>query len=419
MAWYSTGTVKVTVNSATVTGTGTQWLAAARQGEAFVAPDGRLYEVLNIASDTSLTLTMPYLGASATGQRYALAPMQGYVKELADRVAALLLLSQQEWAMVLKAADLQAAPNDATNGKILTVGRAFGLGSSGAGSSYDKFPSASLNDDGVPSGLYWANYAVADLPPGFGSGLLIHRQIGTTGAQILINGSSGVMFYRGRVGSVWGTWKTSLAVNDYGLGGGTVTPPNGRDGVNPFGWYYQSSPVPSWGGGQFFLDMPYGSSQNAGLRLSTIPYTDDFFLNGGISGKKEYRPACKLVHDKNIVGDVTAGSVIATGSNANGTWVRFADGTQMCWSPTLTSNWVDVQAGGMYTGVETYWTFPMTFVSSTPYVVHADTTGTNNILWASTGPSRSGSGVGLKINSPIRWNEGFAMRAVAIGRWKA
>src|SRR5690606_15898508 len=90
MAWYDLGTVNVTVNSSTVTGTGTKWLAGARQGEAFVAPDGRLYEVLNIASDTSLTLTKPYRGATATGQPYALAPMQGYVKELADRAAELL-----------------------------------------------------------------------------------------------------------------------------------------------------------------------------------------------------------------------------------------------------------------------------------------------------------------------------------------
>lgn len=418
MAWYSTGTVKVTVNSATVTGTGTQWLAAARQGEAFVAPDGRLYEVLNIASDTSLTLTMPYLGASATGQRYALAPMQGYVKELADRVAALLLLSQQEWAMVLKAADLQASPNDPTREKILVTGKSFGLGSTGALDNYDLWPSASLDDTGVPAGMYYVNSTIAGKPPGAAAGIVWHRQAGSAGAQLFIVTTGGLLI-RGRTSGGWGGWEPVLRQGVFGLGAGTVSPPNGRDGVNPFGWYYQSSPVPSWGGGQFFLDMPYGSSQNAGLRLSTIPYTDDFFLNGGISGKKEYRPACKLVHDKNIVGDVTAGSVIATGSNANGTWVRFADGTQMCWSPTLTSNWVDVQAGGMYTGQETYWTFPMTFVSSTPYVVHADTTGTNNILWASTGPSRSGSGVGLKINSPIKWNEGFAMRAVAIGRWKA
>lgn len=418
MAWCDAGTVNVTASSVTVTGIGTKWLAGARQGEAFVAPDGRLYEVLNIASDTSLTLTKPYRGATATDQQYALAPMQGYVKELADRVAALLLLSQDEWSSVLKAADLQASPNDATNGKVLTVGRSFGLGSSSAGSSYDKFPSASLNDDGVPSGLYWANNAVADLPPGFGGGLLIHRQIGTTGAQILINGSSGVMFYRGRVGSVWGTWKTSLAVNDCGLGGNTVSPPNGRDGVNPFGWYYQSNPVPSWGGGQLFLDMPYGSSQNAGLRLSTTPYTDDFFLNGGISGKKEYRPACKLVHDKNIVGTIAEGSVIESGFNSNGKWAKYADGTLICWSPKMIANFVSGASGSLYVSASNAWTLPMAFINADNYVLHVEAQTSVHPIWGMAGEIKTASVCQWKLAASFEWKVGLIAYAVAIGRWK-
>lgn len=419
MAWYDAGTVNVTVNSATVTGTGTKWLAGARQGEAFVAPDGRLYEVLNVASDTSLTLTKPYIGATATAQKYALAPMQGYVKELADRVAALLLLSQEEWGSVLKAADLQASPNDATSGKILAVGRSFGLGSVGAANSYDLWPSASINDQNVPAGVYYVNSTISDLPLALTSGIVWHRQAGTAGGQTLESGD-GKLLHRGRRSGAYTGWKQTLDVGDFGFGLAQASPPNGKASSNPTGFYYASGAAPAFGGGAFFLDLAYNTTAiNSGLRISTDPYTDNFYMNGAVSGRKTFRDACKLVHDKNIVGDVAAGSVIATGSNANGTWVRFADGTQMCWSPTLTSNWVDVQAGGMYTGQETYWTFPMTFVSSTPYVVHADTTGTNNILWASTGPSRSGSGVGLKINSPIKWNEGFAMRAVAIGRWKA
>src|SRR5690606_16052751 len=166
MAWYTAGTVKVAANNATVTGTGTKWLSGARQGEAFVAPDGQLYEVKNIASDTSLTLTQVYRGASASGQAYALAPMQGYVKELADRVASLLLLSQTEWEWdsVLKKTDLQAAPNDPTAWKILTNGRAFGLGSFGAANSYDHWPTASLDDVDVPAGMYYVSTAITDRP---------------------------------------------------------------------------------------------------------------------------------------------------------------------------------------------------------------------------------------------------------------
>lgn len=129
MAWYDLGTVKVTANSKAVTGTGTKWLTGARQGEAFVAPDGRLYEVLSIASDTSLTLTKPYRGATATGQSYALAPIQGYVKELADRAAGLLpVLADLGTAAK---ATLTDSNQDATAGRVARIGDwGFGVGSS-------------------------------------------------------------------------------------------------------------------------------------------------------------------------------------------------------------------------------------------------------------------------------------------------
>lgn len=503
MAWYDAGTVKVTVNSATVTGTGTKWLAGARQGEAFVAPDGRLYEVLNIASDTSLTLTKPYRGATATGQPYALAPMQGYVKELADRAAELLpalsdigtaakgtlttstidpvagrVMRNADWGFggangvaadqnilnntvngIYRSGSSETGKPDGTNSgssylkfgwgstyygllynspntdkwyvrtvsngtanswkELMTVGL-FGIGSTGASNAADLWPTSTIDEAGVPSGSYWLSSAIGGRPPAIGNNnsVMWHRQAGSAGGQLIVS-SDNRLIWRGRHVNSHQPFREALAIGEYGFGGNTVNPPNGRDGVNPLGWYYRSSPTPSWGGGSFFLDMPYSTSMNAGLRISTDPYTDNFYMNGAVSGQKTYRDACKLVHDKNIVGDVAAGSVIATGSNANGTWVRFADGTQICWSPTMNSNWVDTQAGGMYTGSEIYWRFPMTFASSIPYVVHADTTGTDNILWASCGPSRSYSGVGLKVSSPIRWNQSFHMRAVAIGRWKA
>ena len=84
--WYSAGTVAVTANSATVTGTGTAFSANVRVGDAFIGPDLGLYEVTNIASATVLSIRPNYQGATASGQAYAIAPMQGYVKDSADRL---------------------------------------------------------------------------------------------------------------------------------------------------------------------------------------------------------------------------------------------------------------------------------------------------------------------------------------------
>jgi hypothetical protein len=125
--WYSAGTVAVTANSETVTGAGTTFSANARVGDAFRGPDGRWYEITNIASATVLSINPNYQGATASGQAYTIAPMQGYVKESADRLRQLVdqfgsqLAALQPWATSATPAAAREAlgTNDAAN---LTAG---------------------------------------------------------------------------------------------------------------------------------------------------------------------------------------------------------------------------------------------------------------------------------------------------------
>ncbi|APO81801.1 hypothetical protein [Pseudomonas putida] len=90
MPWYRTGAVAITAGQTTVTGTGTAFALNARVGDAFQGPDGRWYEVTNIASATVLSILPAYQGATVSGGAYGLAPMQGYVKESADRLRQLV-----------------------------------------------------------------------------------------------------------------------------------------------------------------------------------------------------------------------------------------------------------------------------------------------------------------------------------------
>ena len=92
MPWYKAGTVSVAPNSNAVTGTGTSFIANSRVGDAFLGPDGRWYEVTNIASNTAMSISPNYLGAAANAGTYALAPMQGYVKDSADALRTLVNL---------------------------------------------------------------------------------------------------------------------------------------------------------------------------------------------------------------------------------------------------------------------------------------------------------------------------------------
>lgn len=90
MPWYKAGTVSVALNSNAVTGSGTAFIVNCRVGDAFRGPDGGWYEIINVASDTALAIDPPYQGASEAAGAYALAPMQGYVKDSADQLRAIV-----------------------------------------------------------------------------------------------------------------------------------------------------------------------------------------------------------------------------------------------------------------------------------------------------------------------------------------
>jgi hypothetical protein len=90
MPWYKTGTVSVTQNSNAVIGTGTAFIANSRGGDGFRGPDGRWYEVTNIASNTALSISPDYEGPTVTGGLYSIMPVQGYQKDLSDKVREIL-----------------------------------------------------------------------------------------------------------------------------------------------------------------------------------------------------------------------------------------------------------------------------------------------------------------------------------------
>jgi len=90
MPWYKTGTVSVTQNSNAVIGTGTAFIANSRVGDGFRGPDGRWYEVTNIASNTALSISPNYEGPTAAGGFYSIMPVQGYQKDLSDKVREIL-----------------------------------------------------------------------------------------------------------------------------------------------------------------------------------------------------------------------------------------------------------------------------------------------------------------------------------------
>ena len=137
MTWYSSGTVAVTANSPTVTGTGTQFSSNARVGDAFRGPDGCWYEVTNVASSTVISIKPNYQGSTASGQPYAVAPILGYDKDLSDRFNQIAmdwgatLAGIKPWAIASTGSQAQADMGITEVGRAIngasTVGNALGF----------------------------------------------------------------------------------------------------------------------------------------------------------------------------------------------------------------------------------------------------------------------------------------------------
>lgn len=91
MVWYADGSIQVEANGQVATGTGTAFLKNVRIGDGLtIAGSASMHEVTNIASDTQLTFSPPFTGAAGAGKQYRIAPIQGYVKEAADRLREVL-----------------------------------------------------------------------------------------------------------------------------------------------------------------------------------------------------------------------------------------------------------------------------------------------------------------------------------------
>ncbi len=368
MAWVDSGTINVTANSVTVTGVGTNWLAETIAGVGLVAPDGRLYEVQNVASNTSLTLKKPYRGATATGQQYALAPMQGHSKAVADRLAEVAASLQNDYASVLRQSDLQdesalAAPEV---GKILTT-PAFGVGTMSrtwsavtAGQSTGRW--AKLCTVRAQGANRRGVLTVTGGAIGYGSGSDHSSAVGflsltsgnnSTEDNLLVdyvhsagaytNGSTGqtaiARLKTIRLGSNW----------DYELWAlvGPHTQINlsyaGDLRIEPHTNITQETEPP---GGYDKTTRIFRLWTSNGLNASNI---------GSVMGLKTGAFA-------DIIGDVGAGAVMQSGSNANGRWWRFQSGLQVCIKGPSGNTWVDLASGSLWRSGSQFWNFPVEFL---------------------------------------------------------
>ena len=111
---------------------------------------------------------------------------------------------------------------------------------------------------------------------------------------------------------------------------------------------------------------------------------------------------------------VPTGGVIERGNNADGDYVRFADGTQICTSGDIPTGGITNPAGALFQSNHLAWTFPAPFAPGVPPILVGESGNTG--AWPTFAPHGVLS-TGFKATAIVSIGVGLNLRLCAIGRW--
>jgi len=375
MPWHRLGTVSVTQNSSTVTGVNTAFAANTRIGDAFIGPDGRLYELSNVASDTVISIVPAYLGPTASGAAYAVTPVQGYQKGLADQV--------RDW--------------------VNTYGpKMASLGTTG---NYDTLP---VSKGGT--GATDQQSARSNL--GLGTVATLTAQTGpldaTAGRPMLV-GAGGLL---GEAPGFTGSMDDRAAVP---FGSCFIGP--STSGTKPAGVSYGLLVTKAATGNQGTHQELYEITGSTGATTNT--WHRDQYGNGGAWG-----PWRRRYSNNNIIGTVSqasgspTGAIIERGSNASGEYVRYADGTQICFKRVGTTS-VNAASGSLFlSNAVGSGSYPMAFISIPTVTAMACVSGYQWALWAANASEPTATTWGSYYAAAAAATaQGALINIIAVGRW--
>ncbi|WP_175649492.1 hypothetical protein [Pseudomonas sp. Marseille-P9899] len=161
-----------------MTGVNTDFVGSGRVGDGFLGPDGHWYEVTNIASAAVISILPAYQGPTVSGAGYGLVPLNGYPKELADRVRAVV----EQWGGTL------ALLGNATD--LPTLRTNIGAAKSGANSDITSIAGLTTALTVAQGGT--GGKTPADARTGLGLGSAATRTVGTGDGELLERGAYGL-----------------------------------------------------------------------------------------------------------------------------------------------------------------------------------------------------------------------------------
>lgn len=205
-----------------------------------------------------------------------------------------------------------------------------------------------------------------------------------------------------------------LKTGDWGLGGLAPAFPGGDLGITdnsvPCGFYrgggVSNRPPTATSDGMLIHMRRAGGGGEVQL-FSEEGFPQRLFTKGRTTGAwsnwRTFNPTLGTVTQTD---GVPTGAIIQRGSNSNGEFVRFADGSQLCWSVITASN-----AG------EVTWTYPAAFVGTGALRIVATANSTNTISLAPRCTAKSATSVNVSAFNNSNGRVGVAIEMLAIGRW--
>lgn len=196
-----------------------------------------------------------------------------------------------------------------------------------------------------------------------------------------------------------------LGVGAFGLGGDTINVTSAElDAVFAGGLYQNTGGIPGqFDDGSRFLHMNDGpdNATQIGFRSGSDIVKWRRKTDGTWREWQEIYSQASIVGPVSQTAGKPTGAIIEQGSNANGSYVRFADGTQHCWNAAPTP------------GGEITWTHPVAFAAPPVTFLTVDAT---SARFATT-KNRTSTSVKINVWSPDASSAGNGHRALAIGRW--
>lgn len=362
---YREGTATVAANSMAVTGQGTSWLNTILPGDFFGTHKGSPNRVSTVNSNTSLTLAYPWLGGAQAAAPYE-------------------IMYQSDSARMAEAA--RQLIEKLSSGNVDAFAELVGA---------------------------------ADRIPVFaGPGAMSLLPAGTRGKVILAAADTPAVLTA--LGPVFGGAMPNPAGAGVGLSNGDF------DTVTVTGLYTIAG---TWSNGPNGTAGHSGVLEvyNRGAGLCTQVYRS---VNGGVYKRHTATPetgtwpnawaSAENVTVGNVLnsGGYPIGAIIERGSNANGEYVRYADGTQMCWSGAGgagMSGATDIAVSTIFVGPTSTWTFPVAFSAVGTTVGHCTNT-RSGARWGAV-LSVSATSMTSRVYSYQTSASSLAYDCFAIGRW--